>query len=450
MADRPLTIALLGPLRIERDGTAVRELTSAQSRALLTCLILADAPVERGRLCGLFWPDVPEVRARLSLRVALTRLRAALPGRIHADRHTAAFVAQTDDDVDTRAVRPVLEALAASAGPPPDGDAIQAAMDRLRGPLAAGLDGAATDDFRAWLTVRRSDWAALVTAALARMAKANTALGCGVPQAPLEADKAVANAPVRLAGEPDPSTPSPALSDLSAGGGWMVEALRRNPVAEPLSRRLMLDLARQGDHAAALAEHARLAAALGTQLGLHPDGATEALRDRIVTAHARGRRHNLLEAPADVASFDVDTGTTGAMVRLAAWLVESDRRLISLIGATGPVRSRLARDAALLAVNSLLDGVLWVPRWEGAADKPIALRLASALGQLDGAVPPVERIGDCLASFERLLVIDGIDEEPGAVEVLARWLEAAPMSRWLVLSAAPLGFFFEHRFPLAD
>jgi len=48
------------------------------------------------------------------------------------------------------------------------------------------------------------------------------------------------------------------------------------------------------------------------------------------------------------------------------------------------------------------------------------------------------------------VVLDGIDAEPLAAEALTAWLEAAPSVRWLVLSAAPLGYFFEHRFQFGD
>ncbi len=425
MADPPLTISLLGPPRFERGGATVLALRSPLPRALLTCLILAGAPVERGLLCGLFWPDMPEARARQNLRVALTRLRSALPGRILADRHEVAFSVRADDEVDVLVLRPELEALAAPSRSPRDGRTVQAALDRLRKPLGADLDGPATPDFRAWLSERRADWDVLVTAALAGLAKPDPTEATASPQA--------------LYGAQSPED-----------GGWLGETLRRNPLAEPLARQHMLDLARRGSHDAALAEHARLSAALGATLGLGPDAATEALRARIVKARGRGRRHNLPSLSLDSAASSVEAGPGGIAQRLSDWLTDSNRRLVSLIGVADPLRRGIACQAAWLALDSLLDGILWVPPREEAAGAPLAVRLVGALGQLDGAACPVTQVTEHLAPLERLVVLDGIDAEPGAVDAVERWLDAAPASRWLVLSTAPLGFVFEHRFRLED
>lgn len=88
-----LTIRLLGPLQILRDGQPVQVPSSRKARAILGYLALAQRPVTRQRLCDLFFdmPDDP----RASLRWTLTKLRAVVDDpdapRIQSARDTLSF-----------------------------------------------------------------------------------------------------------------------------------------------------------------------------------------------------------------------------------------------------------------------------------------------------------------------------------------------------------------------
>ncbi|MDX6620007.1 MAG: hypothetical protein QOK36_2393, partial [Gaiellales bacterium] len=73
-----LTVRLCGGLQLERDGELLDVPRSRRGRSLLAWLALHPGRHARGRLAGLFWPDVLETSARASLRAALTELRAAL------------------------------------------------------------------------------------------------------------------------------------------------------------------------------------------------------------------------------------------------------------------------------------------------------------------------------------------------------------------------------------
>jgi DNA-binding SARP family transcriptional activator len=76
-----LSVRLLGPLTISRDGAPVALPASRKLRALLAYLALAPRAVGRSRLCELLW-DVPN-DPRGELRWCLSKLRGALdaPGR---------------------------------------------------------------------------------------------------------------------------------------------------------------------------------------------------------------------------------------------------------------------------------------------------------------------------------------------------------------------------------
>lgn len=71
-----LSIQLLGPLAVRRDGAPVELPRSRKLRALLAYLVLAPRPVSRSRLCDLLWDGPNDPRGEL--RWCLTRLRSVL------------------------------------------------------------------------------------------------------------------------------------------------------------------------------------------------------------------------------------------------------------------------------------------------------------------------------------------------------------------------------------
>jgi DNA-binding SARP family transcriptional activator len=73
-----LRIWLLGPLRLEVDGVEVPPPSSRRARLLLAMLALERRPHSREALAAGLWPDVLDESARVSLRTALVRLRAAI------------------------------------------------------------------------------------------------------------------------------------------------------------------------------------------------------------------------------------------------------------------------------------------------------------------------------------------------------------------------------------
>src|SRR5438105_242789 len=96
-----VSVTLLGPPRIERDGT-LATVDTRKAVALLAYLALARRPVSRDEICALLWPDAEHGRARAALRRTLSSLSAALGGRglvVEADtlRLDAAIV-RTDVD----------------------------------------------------------------------------------------------------------------------------------------------------------------------------------------------------------------------------------------------------------------------------------------------------------------------------------------------------------------
>src|SRR5512133_556243 len=70
---------LLGDLRLEVDGVDGELVSLSRKAKLLLAMLAIDRRVHgRSELAGRLWPDVREDSARVSLRTALSQIRAAL------------------------------------------------------------------------------------------------------------------------------------------------------------------------------------------------------------------------------------------------------------------------------------------------------------------------------------------------------------------------------------
>jgi DNA-binding SARP family transcriptional activator len=195
-------ICLLGRFRlIDPVGKDV-PLAARKAPQLLAILAAsAPQPVRRDRLLGLLWGDIPEERARHSLRQLLSSLR----------KHIAAVSAEGEElSLDLQACEvDVLELrrLAASDDP----DALARAIDLYRGELLEGVDAAQ------WLAIERRRLADLATGVMSRLVAAHAA-----------------------------------AQDSAAAAHALRRWLDLDPCAEEAYRQLMRVLEASGDRAAAL------------------------------------------------------------------------------------------------------------------------------------------------------------------------------------------------------
>ncbi len=150
-AGKALTIQLLGPLTISRNGVAVALPSSRKVRALLAYLALAPRPVSRSQLCDLLW-DVPN-DPRGELRWCLSKIRAVLdePGRHRVETPGESVrLDLTDCFVDaleiSQATRPGIDSLQAGE--------LRRLSALFTGPFLDGLDIDRSPAFNSWLTTQ--------------------------------------------------------------------------------------------------------------------------------------------------------------------------------------------------------------------------------------------------------------------------------------------------------
>ncbi|TPI28167.1 transcriptional regulator [Mesorhizobium sp. B3-2-1] len=161
-----LSVRLLGPLTVTRNGAPMALPASRKLRALLAYLVLAPHPVGRSRLCELLW-DVPN-DPRGELRWCLSKLRGALdtPDRRH--------VRTQDDTVALDLGGCLVDALEISRAAAHGIDTLDAERLRTLAKLFAGdfLDGLELErnpHFNSWLIGQRRRFRSVHAAVLERL-----------------------------------------------------------------------------------------------------------------------------------------------------------------------------------------------------------------------------------------------------------------------------------------
>ena len=244
------------------------------------------------------------------------------------------------------------------------------------------------------------------------------------------------------------------LADLSRAVGEREEALRclrtvlaADPCHEDAARDLMVLLAAEGRRGEALEVYRTLASALEEELGEAPGRETRAVRARLLAEAPAvllptARRTNL---PAAFAGFVGREWERAEVARLLE-ANDADRRLVTLVGAGGCGKTRLALEVARGLLADYADGV-WLAELATLDDSALlAPAVATALGLAeDPHRPALDQLTAYLAPKHMLLVLDNCEHLVAASAALAAsLLQAAPALHLLVTSQVALGVLGEH------
>ncbi len=161
------------------------------------------------------------------------------------------------------------------------------------------------------------------------------------------------------------------------------------------------------------------------------------------TIAAPGRPQHLPPAPlVPLLGRDQDVAELRALLRTA--------RLVTLVGAPGIGKSRLALEVANLAAAEFADGAVWVPLADAAsaADVPYAVVRALALTP-SPSQSPEEAIADYLSTRRLLVALDNCEHILDSTPLFTDWLARSPQLRLLCTSRTPLDLYGEQEWPLA-
>ncbi|SDI61787.1 BTAD domain-containing putative transcriptional regulator [Nonomuraea jiangxiensis] len=408
-----MRIGILGSFDVQvSDGVAV-EVPGARLRALLAALALEPGRiVPRARLVDWIWGEQSPADAVNALQVLVSRLRKVLPeGSVEAKSGGYRLVVDPEAVDVSRFERLVAQARAAEDHVRVD--LLRSALDLWRGTAMEGIELQGSEAFDAAVTGLGERYLAV----LGDRVDAEVRLGRGAEL----------------------------VSELT-------ELVGRYPLREGFVAALMRALAEAGRGAEALTVYQRLRERLAEELGTDPSAELSALHTALLRGELGGRAENRrTNLRAELSSFVGKDDDVAAVAELAA-----GHRLVTLTGAGGSGKTRLATEVARTMLGELPDGAWLVELAPLRAGGELAQATLTALGLRDqalaGGAPggdAVDRLVAAVRERVMLLVLDNCEHVIEAVSVFAdRLLGECRRLRIVATSREPLGITGEVLWPV--
>ena len=358
-----LKLHLLGQPHITLNGEAVDGFASDKVLTLLAYLVLADAPQRREHLTALFWGDMPEDKARGSLRSALYNLQKVCPGYIETTRKVVGITPETNIWIDSVELQSAVETGSPSTE-------MAARLSFYRGDFLAGVNFRDAEEADSWLRLERESHRILALRGFKHLLDLQVASG-----------------------------------EWQDGAETGKRLLEIEPWHESAHVQLMLCLARSGESAAAIQQYQQCKLLLQDELGVEPMPATTALYERIVAA----RSAEISNLPTGNTPF---VGRLDDLREVDSLLRNQDCRLLSIVGIGGAGKTRLAMAAARTQAGWFLDGVVFVSLAgiEAGTSEQVVAAIADALElNLHSNEAGQSQLIDYLKRRELLLIIDNVE-----------------------------------------
>jgi predicted ATPase/DNA-binding SARP family transcriptional activator len=384
-----LRIQTLGGLEITYDGQPLSGLKTRKAQALLVYLACQpDKRFSREFLQGLLWGESDKKRAAASLRQVLSGLGKGLPdGMLVLDGLEVAFSGADDSWLDLTE--------------------LDEQPERYAGEFLNGFVVNAAPLWEEWLYSERER---------IRLAVLENLLGRG-----------------EAAATDDPAAAIP----------FYQQALLLEPWRESSHRELMRLYWRTGDRAAALRQYDECCRLLALDLDVEPSPESVELYERI----ERGDDPLLGNLP-PLGSLTPFVGRRAELARLDDLLQES--RLVTVAGAGGMGKSRLALEAARRRQNHYPDGVWFVALDSLSEADLIAPTIADVVGlRFSGSAPPAEQLLAFLRRKRLLLLLDNYEQLLPSTDLISQLLTRCPDVALLISSRQRLNLRSEQLLPLA-
>jgi predicted ATPase/DNA-binding SARP family transcriptional activator len=375
LGDPPhLRVRLFGRVRIGRGGDEI-SLPTRKAELLLAYLLLHPGPRSRERTAALFWGDSSDSSARASLRNCLSTLRREIDrDLLKTDRDTVEVASDFAVWVDALELR--SQATRYLEDPSPRPDRVQ--VDLYENDLLV-------DFYDDWVITQREELRTLYLDSLLELAQQ-----------------------LRSA------------SDYDLARRFSALVIDHDPPNERAHRCLMFCHVALGNRDAALRQFEACRTALREELDVSPSEATKRLHQWIQNAPFE-------RTPVDASATNLPIPATSFVGREEEMATVKGRlaseRLVTLTGAGGSGKTRLAIQVATDLLDAFDDGVWWVELGSLTDGELLPWTVAKALG-----VPEVqdEPITDTLARFvgarNLLLVLDNCEHLIGACARLTEHL----------------------------
>jgi predicted ATPase/DNA-binding SARP family transcriptional activator len=406
-----LHLYLLGSFRLERDTGPIR-LPTHKIESLLAFLALHPEEHSREKLAALFWGDSPDTQARGSLRKALTLLRQHLSTDVLiTDRETVQVNPAFPIWLDALEFERITHSESVAGSLESEIENLKSQRD-FQSDIALYRGDLLSDFYDDWILTEREHYRALYLNTLLQLVQELRAQS--------EYDRAIE---------------------------YAHNVLTADPANERAYQHLMFCYVALGNRQAALEQYEQCKRALQEELAVEPSSETTALyqwirqsRDetRTVAAH-------LTNLPIPVSSF---IGRKREMAEVKESL--SLTRLLTLTGAGGSGKTRLAIQVATDLIDAFKEGVWWVELASLMDASLVPHSVAKALGVYE---LPNQSLGETLANYLRtrhlLLVLDNCEHLIRAcAQLTERLLNTCPNLKVLATSREPFGLIGEDVIPV--
>ncbi|MBI5029634.1 MAG: hypothetical protein HZB51_03850 [Chloroflexi bacterium] len=390
-----LELNLLGSFRLARNGQLV-QLPTRKAESLLAYLVLHPESHTREKLASLFWGDSSDLQARTSLRTALAVLHKQLGDEsIFADHDSAQINLDCFAQVDALDFGHALDPQAAQSRHA-ELTNVEQAIQVYQGDLLA-------DHYDEWILAERERYRSQYVDALLWLTQKMRERG--------EYPRAIE---------------------------FAHQLLETDPANEPAHQHLMFCYLATGKRLEALKQYDECKRLLMEYLAIEPSPETIKLYSSIQRAENAPKAHEavMTNLPSPVTSF---IGREEELAELKH--VFANTRLLTLTGAGGIGKTRLAKVLAFDLVNDYRDGV-WFVEFVELKDAALVPRtVAKTLGVRETSDQPIdEALVNALTPRHVLLVLDNCEH---LVEACARLCEqllyACPNLKILVTSREILG-----------
>ena len=376
-----LEVHFLGTFEVKDKQQSI-QIASRPAQSLFAYLILnARVAHRREKLAGILWPDSLEETARDNLRHALWRLRKALPSRpkteyLLADDLSISFNPSAEYWFDAAELEKLSEQASA--------DELMAVLSQYQGELLPGF-------YDEWIVLNREHLYSVFEHRTARLMSL------------LQEEKRW-------------------LDILDWGERWI--KLGQKP--EPAYRALMSAHAAKGDMSKVAATYERCVKSL-KEFGIEPSAQTRALYQKLksgkenlemkttVPAKEKHKEAPKTNLPVPITSFIGREKEVEEIIKLLG-----KNRLVTLTGAGGMGKTRLAIQSANKLVGKFRDGVWWIElvALNDASLVPQAVAKAVDVREIPNQ-PLMETLAENLGAKQILLVMDNCEHLISACAQLA-------------------------------
>jgi non-specific serine/threonine protein kinase len=415
-----LSIQLLGPLTVKRDGEIVSGFESNKVRALLAYLAAENSrPQPRDHLAGLLWPGWPQPSAVSNLRKALSDLRKniadqqAEPPFLLICRESIQFNIKSDSELDLAEPEKMFDLTWRGALSEED---LRRVGDCCQGEFLEGFSLPDAPEFETWVLAKRAYYRQKQVQLLARLAEHCEQAG-----------------------------------ELERGLAYAQRQLVLEPGLEEAHRQAMRMLALSGQRTAALLQFETCRKELERELGVQPAEETVRLYESIRNGELKGMQPGKMSQPVTVGKEEAEPqhNLPLQMTRFIGRQREcgqvrgllDQHRLVTLIGPGGVGKTRLALRVAEDVVEEFTHGVWYVELAPVVDPGLVEQTVAVVLGlRPDQSVTVFDALRKFLQHKQLLLLLDNCEHLVETCAHLAnRLLQGCPQVKLLVSSREALG-----------